>query len=1701
MLRSLSRSIGVKSHCAVDTVAAAASFRLSIQAHFHLSDRMNRPRPATAAARTTSPPTKLAATHGIDAGRSFDSSLGVSKAFPMTREVYTTNMNIGLPTVKQKNMSEDLLRLLERPRPGSATGKLKHDAQQASTVSVKFGSRPGTATPSRNPSANAGSSNLVTPLFSAYGVSEKKATPSFAPTQFLQRPISASRTILRPPSASSTTSFASSKRLPSASSTRPSEGPTSSLAQTRANPVEIYAETKHSDHHGVGAAKLVELTQKLVMRRMENLLDDADGVPWQTSEGTFLVDLPFPATSSTSATGSASANPQPWMRLHGDTEEIIVRLDWSGSAPAVPDSVRHALIQSLGVPAAIAKLHQLCRSDGPNTNMADLDLSVIMLDDKLAVMDVIYYNNLCSRDCSLLHSGDSTQTGQSSESAVITLSKVSPSVHAIAFGINIHGTVPPQLQQQRAVSSEGRPSSSSIPKSEHHAETSATLDALVAADVLWLPERCTMRVFSSVHSFMLASYNISFVASDDVWNPKLTRRPMSGGGRLRTLSKSSSLDNLADSDADVEMVGDSDGDAAWDELDKTKGDSVAGQGRRAGRFLGSSLRRSISETRMASVAGPNSEKESSTVKANDSAACSRDLVQQVAFAAGESETATVQYIDWISFVDSCDATGNLHIQREVCLAAFRDAAAALVDTSSSETDVSTHPLPLSRFASMLLTLLPPIREAEYKLPNASTLRLGMEAMCASLGCDSRQPLSEQVVDISCVQRGANVFCLHRGNQSCAFAASVAAKNARSAGKQMESIDRTWFLQTIGTVNLAVNLVQNLAPLRELLVMSGVFIPVIVAVEYCTALRPSVSLRGNSSDFLERYNALKVRVERSLPFVKVEANPTWLLPGGPRISAFEVFFQDPANMHCVCIHSKSESKCWPKPSEIVAKMQRLIQAREKAYKLPVDLCPVRLACLSTFNHMSPLPGVPVRIYRIGDENEIPAIAADAGAPAAQLHSLCAWQGDGVHKIVTSDASALCFSGRSASDGIFTTRLSAGVYVATIGGDDVVREHALLIVRTLQKQTVTADIALKPRLFRLSGRVINGSSGSPMTHGAVSLTSVRGDSDAIVVELARSLVSDAVHSSSPVPQLPITRVPQPDTFSDCSGSETGQIGEASGRDEIFDAQGVSQRSSVPSSAVAVTSVSSDSSLVPPNQSFSADSETISSTIFAVVNDAADDFNSRADYNSPRALSDNISKMTGTFEVMLPQGEYTLSVNIHGYNAGGVFKVNMRRGALHMGILSVHPDSDMLLLNSLRDLRSKQRFHMQGILSTNMPVVSAVLAQASSAEAATAAAASEAAATKKRVLRTKFARSADSNPASFVSSYRLSVPLVLLRGVGVVADKSGKISIRHRTHRFSSLSLPPSSCRPSVDATAVSELVACKSKAAHIARHILCGSSYDFVEKLCTIDSRALSDDKDIHRASFTLVVQTGDCSADAGGTFMRVGCGGRLAAIAGIPVAFTLQLNDRCMSPCLSHNENASVQCSVRFGQCDMLVNVFEAANIGLGRYVVSFTPPMDSPGVYTVSCTVNRVHVEGSPFSVTVAPHEPAVTSCSRLTLQPTQSCLPWPHCSPVDDDVVEDTPTVVVTQVAPALVVSGWYAPFELYNEETCRWVGSSNTVGEVDVVFLIEICLENQPLVDALRCTVCCVVMFAVPPFAFACSQSLLQTLLRYPHFWDVAA
>ena len=262
---------------------------------------MNRPRPATAAARTSSnSPLDTAHTAGADVAHSFVSTMGASKAFPMTREVYTTNMNIGLPTVKQKNMSESLRRMLDRPRSsgGPASGKSKQDPQLTSSVS--FGSRPGTAANRRrkiSASENSSfdvSSSLITPLFSAYGVTPKDAIPSFAPTQFLQRPISAQRTIIRPPSALSMSSFASSKRLPSASSSRPQDSPPST-APTRGG---VYSESRQPDHAGVGAAKLVDLSQKLVMKRMQNVLADVDAVQWQSSGDSFQVDLPAPSAAN-----------------------------------------------------------------------------------------------------------------------------------------------------------------------------------------------------------------------------------------------------------------------------------------------------------------------------------------------------------------------------------------------------------------------------------------------------------------------------------------------------------------------------------------------------------------------------------------------------------------------------------------------------------------------------------------------------------------------------------------------------------------------------------------------------------------------------------------------------------------------------------------------------------------------------------------------------------------------------------------------------------------------------------------------------------------------------------------------------------------------------------------------------------------------------------------------------------------------------------------------------------------------------------------------------------------------------------------------------------------------------------------------------------------------------------------------------------
>jgi hypothetical protein len=739
------------------------------------------------------------------------------------------------------------------------------------------------------------------------------------------------------------------------------------------------------------------------------------------------------------------------------------------------------------------------------------------------------------------------------------------------------------------------------------------------------------------------------------------------------------------------------------------------------------------------------------------------------------------------------------------------------------------------------------------------------------------------------------------------------------------------------------------------------------------------------------------------------------------------------------------------------------------------------CKSAFKEMPPLDGVPVHIHRIGDESEIPDIISMAGAPASQLHTLDSLQGEGVSQFVTSDAATLCFSGRSASDGIFSTRLTAGVFLATVGGDGMVRGHVLLFVRTLHKEAITATVIVKPQLFRLSGRVVDGSSGNPITHGSISLRNCGTDGEVITVELTSPNHSDAC-TKTPVPQLVFSPALQPDTFSDSSGSRASEQLLNSGHQESSDASSGESRppqgQSMSSTADAAAPGSTAAGVLPsPDVAHSAD-DSVSSTIFAVVNGSTDDLNQNDGRSSPSIVrSDKIKQSAGLFETMVPQGDYTLTVNIHGYSAGGVYKVSIRRGALHMGVICVNPDTDLLLLNNLRDLRAKKCFSMQGILSANMPLVYAVLDQANAAEAATKAAAVENAASKKRVLRSKVSRCSESNPASFVSSYQLSVPLALLRSAGVVADKAGKISIRHRSHRFASLVLPPSSCKPGFDAPAADKLPVCKNKAAHIARHILCGASRDFCEKVCTIDSRALSDDKDLHRESFALVIQAGDSTIENGGTFLKVASGQRFAAIAGIPVAFTLHMNDRCMNPCLSSLDAHDVSCAARLGSTNLAVQVFETCDLGLGRYVISFLPPMDHPGAYSVSCTVKNIHVEGSPFTVTVVPYEPAVTFGSRLTLQPVHSCLPWPHCCP-PEQAAPETPTVIVTKDSPALVARGWYAPFELYNEETARWVGSGTTVGEVDVVFVMEICLENQPLVEAIR---------RVSDFLFTCFFSNL--------------
>lgn len=97
----------------------------------------------------------------------------------------------------------------------------------------------------------------------------------------------------------------------------------------------------------------------------------------------------------------------------------------------------------------------------------------------------------------------------------------------------------------------------------------------------------------------------------------------------------------------------------------------------------------------------------------------------------------------------------------------------------------------------------------------------------------------------------------------------------------------WSVRTAPRVGVGNVVVEMMPVLQSMLRESGACLPYLVQVEYCTARRPSGSLRGKRSDYTNSFKAVALGVRRIFPFIIVQGNPT----DAPRVGSFEVTFVD------------------------------------------------------------------------------------------------------------------------------------------------------------------------------------------------------------------------------------------------------------------------------------------------------------------------------------------------------------------------------------------------------------------------------------------------------------------------------------------------------------------------------------------------------------------------------------------------------------------------------------------------------------------------------------------------------------------------------------------------------------------------------------------------------------------------------------------
>jgi len=173
---------------------------------------------------------------------------------------------------------------------------------------------------------------------------------------------------------------------------------------------------------------------------------------------------------------------------------------------------------------------------------------------------------------------------------------------------------------------------------------------------------------------------------------------------------------------------------------------------------------------------------------------------------------------------------------------------------------------------------------------------------------------------------------------------------------------SWSIRTITRVAMANVAVEMVQMVQSLLRTREICSPYTVLIEYCTAARPTSSLRGSKSEFSKAYKAVAKAIAQAFPFVRVVGNPSGLVEK-PRIGSFEVTLLDGSRVVRV-IWSKLLLGRWPRRMDsILTRLAAAVKQGSSASSVPDERSEVEVLVVNASSRER-LPWATVEVRALG-----------------------------------------------------------------------------------------------------------------------------------------------------------------------------------------------------------------------------------------------------------------------------------------------------------------------------------------------------------------------------------------------------------------------------------------------------------------------------------------------------------------------------------------------------------------------------------------------------------------------------------------------------------------------------------------------------------------------------------------------------------------